>query len=620
MITIEPSDNKTSSNSIWLLLLGFFLIGSYFIISSILDGFIDPYINYKNIYNMIPLGNLQRAYYANDFTKHTLLSNVWKMLVLFPGTLALCLYFAKKISKEQTDSILNSLNKIKPRPLLIFIFVSLILLQMFSAFLIFNDQPIYDDERTYDFQARIITTGKFYAPVPPGEECFRNTFIILKDGKWLGKYTSGQPILLALGYKLGSRRIILFLMAALTPLLVYLIGKLQYGEKVGMLAAFLFVISPFYLFVSSTIMNHSTSLFFFALFTYTYLKSKPGCSIIYPIIAGLSIGYALNIRPQCAVGYGLPFAVWSIIKIISDKDRGKTIKTQLIILLSFAVPLAFLLYYNKHITGDYFQFPFNYQNAKAYYGFKPNPTSNDLHHNSFMGIFNLFVNILRMNADLFGWSFSLIFFFFFFIIGKFQKEDRIFLGVILSVCCVYFFYPGPGVNEIGARYYFSLLIPIMLFTSKSIFYIHDFLKKYFLKENFQANIFIPAFIFLSFVFSVFSFYGERSIHYMNLTDKIGSPYKFVENTGLHNAIIRVESIPATGWVFSIVNNNPDLKDDIIYTWISQPQSLLELWNNQPNRKVYRLKYNSNDVNNPFILKEITKDELIKAVEINKKKK
>ena len=339
-------------------------------------------------------------------------------------------------------------------------------------------------------------------------------------------------------------------------------------------------------------MNDGTTLFFLALFTLLYLKTKPGASWFYPVAAGLVIGYAFNIRPQSAVSYGLPFAVWSVIQV-AGRDGRKALPAQIAMLASFLLPFSFALYYNHVITGHALQLP--NQLSRTLRGVIPygfgSFSSEPFWHTPMKVLINFLVNLFRMNLWLFGWPHSLILVFAFIIQGRFEKADRIHCAVIVSTCAMLALNHSPGVLELGPRYYFVLLPALMLFGARGIVGSHRFFSSVLADSPVRGQACVPVFLGLSILFAGVTFYLEQGIHQRNLTEMIELPYRAVEDAEIHNAIVRVDTIPLTGWVFGIRNNNPDLSDDVIYVLHTEPEYFLELMDHLPKRETYKLRYN-----------------------------
>ena len=520
-----------------------------------------------------------------------------KMLLLVPSAAALALFAARSLSERTVKGVAGRLAGIKERPLLVGGVVLMVLLLVFWSQVVFRQLPVYDDELTYRFQARTMLAGELAAPAPPCPDCFRNTFIIHRDGVWAGKYTSGHPAVLALSWLLGSPYILPILLAAVTPWLVFLIAlEMGYERRTARLAALLFLISPLYLMVSGTLMNHGTCLFFLALFTLGFLRSRAGAGWWWPVVAGLALGVAFNIRPQTVVGFGVPFAVWAVARLV--RSRGAAfLGRYLVMALAFVPPVGYALYYNHVVTGDWFTFPFMLLESDgptlAEFFALGDPVGGK--HTIWKGVFFGLINFWRMNAYLFGWGFSLVFVFAFFLMRQAQVRDRLWLGVMGCLAAFYLWFASPGLLELGPRYYFPMLIPLLIWSAQGMLALHDFLGARLAGSGLQGRVLVPAFVVISVLMGLGTFTREHIQRSRLQTSRFATPYEYVARAGIHNAIVVVDGLPHAGWVFGLRNPDPRLEEnDIIYVWNNTEDKLRILANSFPRRAFYYLKFTEED--------------------------
>ncbi|MCX7046630.1 MAG: glycosyltransferase family 39 protein [Candidatus Sumerlaeota bacterium] len=576
-----------------LLLAGLFLTAGYFIIASANAFFIEPNLTYFDAPGRPALGEMPDSA-IRYFFKSDLSLMVWQMALLFPAALCFAFGLALRIGRERTEDLATRLRAVSPAFALAFSALFILAFLAFWSGVIYQGQPLYDDEGAFVFQARVLLAERWYAAPPPVPACFENQFMILRDGVWTGLYTLGQPLLIALGLMVGVARLVPFLLCALTPALIYLIGKEQYDRRTGLLAAAFLTVSPFFLFTGATLMNHGTLLFFLALFTWAYLKTGPGAGWVYPLAAGLALGFAFNIRPQDTVGYGAPFAIWSLIRIFHSPQRGSMFAKQAAIGVSFSVLLLFALYYNKQITGSYSQFPFQFYDPSQRLGFG---SVGDYIHTPLKGAENFLVSLLSMNLWLYGWPFSLIFAGALILAFRHEKPDRIHYASAAGVCLVYWLYYIPAVPETGPRYWFALLIPVTLLSARGALGLHRLAARLWSKpEGMAGSALVPAFIAISILLSALTFGMTHALHYQDLTDKIAWPYRAVEKAGIHNAIVAIQSRPRAGWIIGRRNPKPDLTDDVIYVSVPSVMNapsldaVKELRRHFLARKAYVLSY------------------------------
>ncbi|MBD3222756.1 phospholipid carrier-dependent glycosyltransferase, partial [bacterium] len=318
--TLAPEGRMTMASraGTGVLLGGLGLVAAYAVTAVVFGGFSLPtgadYVTLREALRQVGVDQVL----IRDLAPHAAVAGVARLVLLLPAAVLLALWLAPRWPARTLATAARLLEAPRHRAALVAITLATAGLLVVWARWVFGGQPVFDDEFTYLFQARTLASGWLAAPAPPCPPCFENVFIIIRDGLWVGKYTSGHPALVALSLLLGSPYVLPLLLAALVPLLVHQIARETDGAPIGLIAAGLLVISPLFLMTAATLMNHGTNLFFLALFVLAYLRARRGRAWIWAIVAGLAIGIALNIRPQTAVAVGLPFGVWPLARLRGD--------------------------------------------------------------------------------------------------------------------------------------------------------------------------------------------------------------------------------------------------------------------------------------------------------------
>lgn len=458
------------------------------------------------------------------------------------------------------------------------IFTVVILVSTF----VFHSAEVTDDENTYDFQAQTILTGRVVNPPPPGGKAFDNIFII-NDGRiWVGKYTLGHPIVLALGMAVGFKSLLVVIFGvSLIPLLFAVSLELYGSRRLALLTGALASISPFLIIMSSTRLSHTTSAFFLILFFWLYLRARRGCkrSWLYALCAGLAIGFAFTVRPGTAVGFGLPFVAVMAVDLWTRKP-GTMMRLGLIV-LGIAPFLAGTLAYNNLVTGDALVFPFNYYNPAENMGFGPSG------HTPFKGLRNLFTNAFGLNSYLFGFPVSLLFAFVL-AFCKRNRGDLLNLGIIGGIVVLQFLYYHPGVDHVGPVYYYESIIPLILLSARGITAVHDALRE----RSTHMQHLIPMFLMVSVVVAWITFVPERLMYLHRLTTATVEPYSRLREAGVTKALVLVQSLPNPGWVYGYRSPDPNFTDDIIFCrYLDQPTNL-QVTSHFPTRALYLLWYDA----------------------------
>ena len=183
--------------------------------------------------------------------------------------------------------------------------------------------PHVQDSVTYLFQAQTLAGGRLWAPAPPLPDFFEQEFLLVRDGRWFGKYPPGFPALLAIGVWLKLHWLINPLLATLTVPLLYVLGAELYDRRTALLAVALGLTSPFFLFMSGSTMAHPAELFWITLFLISWLRALRTESRQWAAVAGLAVGMALLTRQLSAIAVAVPFVAATILRPVFSKQAGE---------------------------------------------------------------------------------------------------------------------------------------------------------------------------------------------------------------------------------------------------------------------------------------------------------
>ncbi len=596
-----------------LLLLGGGLIIAYYLLAAELIFFVESDLAYVSPdIGRVPWNGLESSY-MRYFPFRQMSAMFWKIFLLFPATLCLALFLTIK----GNDIKLDWLTEHKKLPLYMSVAGIIFIILMIN--LVYRQTHITDDELTYDLQAKILLRGKLYAPPPPVTRSFDNWFVITRE-KYTGKYTIGHPLILAMGMLLESPYVFTTVFSGVLLLLVYRISWQLYRDRqLAILSAFLLLISPLYLFTSATRLSHTTSAFFLALFMYLFLliinaQALTKKNLLFSLLSGLCLGYAFNVRPLTAIGFAIPFVIMLTVRLI--RQRFQIFPPVLLMTLGFLILTGFTLWCNKQITGNWFEFPFHYYNPTERFGFGAMLRDNHYVHTPIKAVINLTVSAARINIFLLGMPLSLLFVFALIFSRGLQAGDKLCLGIICAFCFAYLFYYSPGLFDCGPVYYYELIIPLIILSARGIF----MASKFFSERIPELRNLVKNFLLVSVLLALGTFYPERILHILNLTDRIREPYEVIKNSNIHNAVIFIRSLPLAGWVFGYRNNSPEFNDDVLLCRLLEGEKNLEVVQRFSQRNYYILYYDGNEGRSKVI--QVTKEELaqIKPAEQEKSEK
>lgn len=230
--------------------------------------------------------------------------------------------------------------------------------------------PHVQDSVTYLFQAQTLARGSLAAPAPPMPDFFAQEFLLVRQGKWFGKYPPGFPLLLAVGVRLGVPWLVNPLLAALSLALLFQLGRKLYGWDVGVITAVLALTSPFFVIMTGTYMAHVAELFWVLLFMVSWLQVVGGKKrpFFWSLLAGVALGMALLTRQFAAMAVGVPFSLLTLLEIVSRKGvkaqrkmfdlcvfaplREIKMRQLAVVGLLTAVAVGLLLAYQWRVTGN----------------------------------------------------------------------------------------------------------------------------------------------------------------------------------------------------------------------------------------------------------------------------
>ena len=185
----------------------------------------------------------------------------------------------------------------------------------------YDGVPHVPDELSYLRQAQVLASGRFSAPVPVSPDSFQffyPPFDVIQDGKWASIYPFGHPMVLAPAVGLGVPWLLPPLLGAACVGLVYVLGREVYSMRVGLVAATLLAMSPFFLMTASNFMSHNTAalLLLAAVLSLYRSEKRP---VLYGVLCGVLVGLLFNTRPLTGVIVAIPFGAMLLIDLLTAR-------------------------------------------------------------------------------------------------------------------------------------------------------------------------------------------------------------------------------------------------------------------------------------------------------------
>ncbi len=230
-----------------------------------------------------------------------------------------------------------------------------------AAWYVLSGRPLLIDEIVQVLQARDLAAGQLTHPIPGPKPFFAIMHEVDFGERAFGQYPVGGPAMLALGAWLGAEWLVGPVAGALSLLLFWqLLPALEPAANLRfrVLAAALFAMAPFAVFMFASHMNHATVLLWLLVASVALSRATAhdDASPAWAGLTGLGLGIAATIRPLDAAAYALPAGAW----LLWRARRGR--RALLALLLSgigVAAPMALAFWVNAATTGDPFTFGYD---------------------------------------------------------------------------------------------------------------------------------------------------------------------------------------------------------------------------------------------------------------------
>ncbi len=335
---------------------------------------------------------------------------------------------------------------------------------------IFEYVPHSEDEVAYLFQAKVFAQGRLAVPTPAQRLVFWTPFVVDYQGQRFGKYSPGWPLLLGLGVRLDAPWLVNAGLAVLTLALVARLGRDMYGSRPGLWAAGLGLVTPGFLFLSSSLLSHAASLFWstlaLAALFYLVQGAPKNRRPYYALLAGLALGAAFTTRPFAGLGIGLPMGLFLLVLSFRGEVRWSLWPW---LLLGGVMTAGLLPLYWWAVTGDPGFNPYLLVWPYDRVGFGPDvgPYGYDLP----TVILSTRLKLNALATGLFGWPgwTNLLFLPIPFLARRPGRWDWLLAGTLAGLVGVHLFYWALGGIDGGfPRYYYDALPALLLLTGRGI--------------------------------------------------------------------------------------------------------------------------------------------------------
>lgn len=341
----------------------------------------------------------------------------------------------------------------------------------------YERHPHIPDEVVYLLHARYFAEGKPWLPPPPVPAAFDIDLMDLERERWFSPVPPGWPAVLAVGVLAGAPWLVNPLLAGLNMLLAFALLSALYDRRTAHLSLLLLACSPWHVFMAMNFMTHTLTLTLALAAALAVVGAVRSGRPAWAIVAGLGAAAAGLVRPLEGFTLGCLLALWLLV-------AWQNLRQKFAALAAFAAGGFLLgvpaLAYNRLLTGKALVFPIMAYTDK-YYG----PNSNALGfgpdrglgwaidpnpgHSPFDALVNANLNAFSINIELFGWGTGSLWLAALYLLsGRLRRPDWLMLGLCGAIFGVHFFYYFSGGPDFGARYWYLMLIPLVVFTAGGV--------------------------------------------------------------------------------------------------------------------------------------------------------
>ncbi len=343
----------------------------------------------------------------------------------------------------------------------------------------YERHPHVQDEVVYLYHARYLASGLLTLPRPPVPEAFDTYLMEVDKDRWYASPPPGWPLALAVGVLFGVPWLVNPVLAGLNVLLAYILVRELYGRRIARWVAVLMCISPWHVFMAMNFMTHTFTLTCALVAAIGVAWSGRTGKARWAWLGGSAVGMVSLIRPLDGVIVAGVLGLWAI----GVGGRRLKLPSLAALMLGSMIVGAMVLPYNKLLTGNSTVFPITAYTDR-HFGPKTNalgfgrdrglgwPLQPFPGHSPLGAMVNANLNAFSLNTELFGWSMgSLLLMSLLLFSRTMRRTDHLMLTVIAAVFGLHFFYWYSGGPDFGARYWYLMLIPLVVLTARGIYFL-----------------------------------------------------------------------------------------------------------------------------------------------------
>jgi hypothetical protein len=483
---------------------------------------------------------------------------------------------------------------------------------MFVAFLlpcairafVLRGAVLTDDESAYRFMAQVLAGGRLTVESHRLPAFFDRVFMI-NDGKFYSTYFIGWPALMVPGVYAGLTGYMNAVYAACTVPALHSVARRLAGPGAARIATILFVTSPMLMVGAATEMSHTTCMLALAWSVYFLLRSleQPAVWSTHACVA-FFLSLAFFVRPTSALGVGVPVLAWWTTAMLRWP-----VLTRRRAIVSFAAPAALMAaaflgvnasqngspFLTSYVRLQQYMGEVNYQNVG--WRVEAPPVSIGtyiLPHADFgTALAKSSIALMRLVFDLFGSPLVILLA----ALSWGTRSARLPALAAVGFVAVHFFLHDSGVDSFGPVHYFELSLPVLLLCAVGFGRLATLARD--IRPDLPPS--WPMAVMVSVVIvSLVGFAPVRLATLSVVAANVNGPVEALRDAGISHAVIftAVPFVsqqcidPARHFVFFRPNNDPELKNDILWVNDLGRERDHELMRYFPGRAAYVMTWES----------------------------
>jgi hypothetical protein len=323
----------------------------------------------------------------------------------------------------------------------------------------FASNPHLVDEVAQLFQARVFSSGRLAAPPPPLPESFLFTHTWITEAGWVSQFPPAHAVALAVGMSFHAEWLVNPVLGGASVVLVFLVARGMFEPATARVAAALWAVSTWVLFMSATYMNHALAVAL-VLGAWACVWAPGGRRTARFLAAGVLLGAAAATRPLDAVAGAVPLLA-HLGLARRTRDLG------LLLLGGLPVVLA-LGYYNWRLFGGPLDFGYTALWGEGHrLGFHADAWG--FEYTPLVGLSNMVAAIRRLHIYLFEWPIpALLPLGVWAVLARRREAGDLALGLgVLAGPALYFFYWHSGFYP-GPRFYYIAAPFLVIGTARAL--------------------------------------------------------------------------------------------------------------------------------------------------------